>query len=145
MRRVLLAGAALALLTGADTPPEAVALDIVLTGVRSSIGEVRVCLWHEGLAFPNCKRGLDVRRLAAPAAATVTIPVAGLRPGSYAISVIHDENGNRLLDKSVVGMPTEGIGFSNNPRLMFGPPKYAQARFDAVADTQATIRMKYYL
>jgi uncharacterized protein (DUF2141 family) len=146
MRRVLLAGAALALLTGADTPPEAVMLDIVLTGLRSGTGEVRVCLWHEGLAFPNCKRGHDVQKLAIAAAApSVTISVPDLRPGSYAISVIHDENGNRLLDKSVVGMPTEGIGFSNNPRLMFGPPKYAQARFDAVADTQATIRMKYYL
>lgn len=117
----------------------------MLTGLRSSAGEARVCLWHESMAFPDCKRGQNVQKLAAPAAPTVTIPVTGLRPGAYAVSVIHDENGNRLLDKSVIGMPTEGIGFSNNPRLLFGPPKYAAVRFDATADTRTTVRMKYYL
>lgn len=37
---------------------------------------------------------------------------------------MHDENGNGTLDKTVLGIPKEGYGFSNNPRLM------RRARFD---------------
>ena len=83
--------------------------------------------------------------LAAPAAPEVRLVVEGLAPGSYAVSVIHDENGNRRLDKNFVGIPTEGVGFSHNPRVTFGPPAFARASFDATREATQTIRMKYFL
>lgn len=133
------------MLTGASAEPETVTLNIVLTGLRSSAGEVRVCLWHEAASFPDCAKGQDVRRLAAPAAPEVRLTVPDLHPGPYAVSVIHDENDNRRLDKSVVGIPTEGVGFSRNPRLLFGPPAFGKVRFDASGETTQTIRIKYFL
>ncbi len=63
---------------------------------------------------------------------------------TYAISAIHDENGNRQLDRSLIGVPTEGFGFSHNPRILFGPPSFAKARFDATRETTQTIRMRYF-
>lgn len=120
-------------------------VNIVLTGLRSSAGEVRVCVWHDGQSFPDCRKGQDVRMLAAPAAPEVRLAVPDLTPGTYAISVIHDENDNRRLDRSVVGIPTEGVGFSDNPRLMFGPPSFSKARFQADRDLTQTIRIKYFL
>ncbi len=42
----------------------------------------------------------------------------GLQPGTYAVRLMHDENDNGKLDRNLVGMPTEGYGFSNNPRVM---------------------------
>lgn len=117
----------------------------MLTGLRSSAGEVRVCVWHEGKGFPDCRKGQDVRMLSAPAAPEVRLAVEGLAPGSYAVSVIHDENGNRRLDKNMIGIPTEGVGFSHNPGLTFGPPAFAKARFDAATEATQTIRMRYFL
>lgn len=143
--RVTIAALSLAFMTGAAPAPDAVDLDIVLTGVRSTSGELRVCLWHTPAAFPDCNKGADVRKLSAPAAKTVTLHVAGLRPGAYAISAMHDENDNARLDTSAIGLPTEGVGFSNNPRLMFGPPPFARTRFEATAATTQTVRMKYFL
>lgn len=40
---------------------------------------------------------------------------------------MHDENGNGKLDTNAVGMPIEGYGFSNNPRVM------RKATFDEAA------------
>lgn len=126
-------------------PPETAALTLVLTGLRSSKGEVRACVFPRAAGFPDCAKADGVRRLEAAATPEVRLTIEGLAPGSYAVSVIHDENSNRKLDKSVIGMPTEGIGFSHNPRLIFGPPAYAKASFDAVAEPVQTIRMKYFL
>lgn len=143
--RVIIGTLILLLTAGAAPAPEPVDLDIVVTGLRSDAGEVRVCLWHTPAAFPDCSKGTDVRKLSARAGKTVTLHVDGLRPGTYAISAMHDENNNARLDKSPLGLPTEGVGFSNNPRLMFGPPAYAKTRFEAGASTTQTVRIKYFL
>jgi uncharacterized protein (DUF2141 family) len=55
---------------------------------------------------------------------------AAVAPGAYAVAVVHDENGNGRLDRNLLGIPTEGVGASNNPVSHFGPPKFGDARFD---------------
>ena len=47
--------------------------------------------------------------------------------GTYAISILHDENSNEKLDKTWYGKPREGFGISNNPRIRFSPPKFEEA------------------
>jgi uncharacterized protein (DUF2141 family) len=41
-------------------------------------------------------------------------------PGTYALAVIHDENSNGKLDTDLLGIPTEGYGFSNDARALIG-------------------------
>ena len=36
----------------------------------------------------------------------------------YALALYHDENGNRSFDRTGVGFPAEGFGFSNNPATL---------------------------
>ena len=144
LKRLLIATGALALV-GADAMPAPVTVRIVLTHLRSSAGEVRLCVWHEAAAFPDCEKGKNVRSLSAAASPTVTVELKDLQPGTYAVSAIHDENDNRVLDKGRFGLPTEGVGFSRNPAIVFGPPSFKAARFAAEADTTATIQMKYFL
>ena len=66
-------------------------------------------------------------------------------PGTYAIAAVHDENGNGKLD-TVLMMPHEGFGFSRNPAIRFGPPKFKNASF-AVGTEVVTqkVKMKYML
>ena len=45
---------------------------------------------------------------------------------------MHDENGNDKLDSNFMGMPTEGYGFSNNPRVMRAAT-FDEARFNVPA------------
>jgi len=58
-----------------------------------------------------------------------TILLKDIADGEYAITVIHDENGNGELDTNFIGMPKEGVGVSNNAKGSFGPPSYEDAKF----------------
>ena len=75
--------------------------------------------------------------------ASTIIRFAGLAPGNYAAAVIHDENSNARLD-TFAGIPREGFGFSRNPAIGFGPPRFSAAAFavGGVAETQQ-VTMRY--
>ena len=64
--------------------------------------------------------------------------------GAYAISVIHDESCCGELHKNCFGIPKEGIGTSNNPHFLFGPPSFDCASFELKSDeVEIEIRLKY--
>jgi len=134
--------AALALLSGA-TP--LATLTIAVDNLRSDRGQLLLCLTADRDHFPDCEGDAAARHLVVPIDGAAQIVIGGVAPGGYAVSVIHDENGNGRLDKRLM-IPREGFGFSRNPAIRFGPPKFGEARFDlsAGANRQA-IRMKYML
>ena len=69
----------------------------------------------------------------------------GLASGAYAVSLFHDENGNGRLD-TILGIPREGFGFSRNPPIRFGPPRFDAARFAVTSGEAAQqVRLKYLL
>ena len=63
--------------------------------------------------------------------------------GRYAISLLHDENGNGKADMALM-IPREGFGFSRNAPVRMGPPSFASAAFAVSGATvRETIRMRY--
>lgn len=48
--------------------------------------------------------------------------------GWYAVSVVHDENSNSVLDANFLGIPKEPYGFSNNPKGI-GKPSFDAVKF----------------
>ena len=49
--------------------------------------------------------------------------------GEYASSIFHDENDDEKLNTNFIGIPKEPYGFSNNPKITFGPPNFKEASF----------------
>ena len=45
-----------------------------------------------------------------------------ISPGKYAIQFFHDENENQKMDFSLIGIPKEKYGSSNNIKPFLGPP-----------------------
>lgn len=44
-------------------------------------------------------------------------------PGTYAIAIYHDEDSSGTINRGgLFGIPSEAVGFSNNPTILFGPP-----------------------
>lgn len=114
-----------------------------LSNLRSEAGHVRLCLTAHADHFPDCKGDLSAHRLAAPAGDRLLFK--NLPSGVYALSVIHDENDNARLD-TFAKIPREGIGFSRNPAIRFGPPKFEAARFTIrTGETRQNVRMRYFL
>ena len=44
--------------------------------------------------------------------------------GEFAIAVVADLNANQLLDTKLFGIPSEPVGFANNAKSRFGPPRF---------------------
>lgn len=120
-------------------------LSLSIEGLRSNDGLLLICLSSKPAYFPDCSSDPERRRYIVPVARAEPVRLGPVPPGGYAIALIHDENGNRKLD-SFAGIPREGIGFSRNPRLRFGPPKFEAARFViGGAAVRQTVKMRYFL
>ena len=141
LRLVALAAAALGLV-GNTPPPGEVEIDV--THASNARGVLRVCLTADADHFPDCAG--DPARISASVPATSrTIRLTGVQPGRYAVSLLHDENGNGRLD-TTLGIPREGFGFSNNPGLRFGPPRFESVLVELGPEhARQTIRLRYLL
>ena len=119
-------------------------LEIDVAGLRSAKGIILICLTANPASFPNCEGGKDSRLLRVFANKAGPIEVKGLVPGNYAISLVHDENGNGRLDKAIL-IPREGFGFSRNPTITFGPPKFSAVEVAVgQGEVKVPVKMKYY-
>lgn len=117
-------------------------LEVSVDHLRSAKGFVRVCLTADPANFPACVDDAQALTRSVPAGVH-TIRFDALPRGVYAIAVIHDANGNSRLD-TFAGIPREGFGFSRNPPVGFGAPRFAAARFVLVGDAERQqVRMRY--
>ncbi len=131
------------LLLTANAPAGSVSTDV--TGLRSAKGQILVCMTANPARFTKCETDPAAHRMTVPAAQARDIRFDGLPSGDYAIALIHDENSNNKLD-TTFGIPREGFGFSRNPAIRFGPPKFAEARFTVGSGTVGEkVRVKYML
>ncbi|MGX7896238.1 DUF2141 domain-containing protein [Tsuneonella sp. HG222] len=135
--------AAAVLVTGAGLPGADVRATV--TGLRSAKGLVQACLTTDAKNFPDCEADPRARSLTVKAGETVVLDFGRVAPGRYAISLLHDENGNGRVDKALM-IPKEGFGFSRDARVVMGPPKFSAAAFEVTGeDVSQKIRMRYML
>lgn len=119
-------------------------LDVHVDKLRSAKGVLRICLTADPANFPACVDDARAVTRSVPASETL-VRFDGLPHGRYAIAVIHDANNNARLD-TVLGIPREGFGFSRNPAITFGPPRFKAAQFEIDTDTVSqTVAMRYFL
>ena len=106
---------------------------------------MRLCLTRDPAHFPDCNGDPAAVRRSVPAGQAGSIRLAGVAPGAWALSVIHDENGNGRLDR-FMAIPREGFGFSRNPRIRFGPPRFDEVRFEVgEGRVSQVVRLRYLL
>ena len=130
------------LTAAASAPPPKV--EVSVTGLRSMKGQLLVCLTTNPKAFPDCSKDKSSVRMAVKAADAGDFVVHAPATGTYAIAVVHDENSNNKMDVAIF-LPKEGFGFSRNPAIRMGPPKFKAASFAVAGEVRQTIRMKYML
>jgi len=120
MMRTLLAASLAAAL-----PALATDVSVEITGAASSKGQVLVALYNEETFL---KKPLKTLRIDLAPGTAVTGVFRDVPEGTYAVVAFHDENGNSKVDRNLIGIPTEKIGFTNNPTL-WGPPRFSDAKF----------------
>ena len=65
-----------------------------------------------------------------------------LPEGDYAVAIYKDLNRNKILDKNLLGIPTEIYGFSNNARRAFSAPSFQEAKIKLNNDLHLAIFLK---
>jgi uncharacterized protein (DUF2141 family) len=143
----LLALAPATILLAGASPDSGATVSVTITDLRNAKGVVHACMTAEARDFPRCSGVPGVYAATVDArAGTVTLAFADVKPGRYAIAVLHDENRNDRIDKALGMVPKEGYGFSRDAKVRMGPPKFADAAVEIGAeDRQLTIRMRYLL
>lgn len=129
---------------GCTGPASATWLNVVVEGVRNGNGLVAVTLYADDASKFLIKHGsLYVGRVDAKAGTTracIFVP----KPGVYALALYHDENANQIFDRTSVGFPAEGFGFSNNPPTLAGLPSFKSVRISVPKPGLTThVSMKY--
>lgn len=113
---------------GCTGTPSDTWVTIVADGLRNGNGQLAITLYADDSKKFLVKHGsLYVGRVPASAGSTrgcIFVP----KPGVYAIALYHDENSNGKFDRSGLGLPVEGFGFSNNPATIMSLPAFSSVR-----------------
>lgn len=117
---------------------------VEVNGLRSNEGEVRVNLYDSKDGFPSDPEKALLTLVSKIENKRAMVVFKDIHIGNYAISVLHDENGNRKVDLNWLMIPKEGIGASNNPKISLGPPSFSDAKFKlSPEELDITITVQY--
>ncbi len=132
-----------ALLIGAAPAADpAGSITVEVSGVRAATGMVRVSVCPRNLFLGNCPWSAS-----APAhGGIVTVVVPGVPPGRYAVQAFHDADSDSKLARNWIGIPREGIGFSNDAMAHLTYPRFSVAAFDHGTTAQhVAVTVRYFL
>ncbi len=120
-------------------------LTVRITGARNAKGKIIVYLFRDPQGFPTdaseILRQQDVT--IDPRTMTARAAFKDLPSGTFAVTVLHDENGNGKMDTNFLGIPTEGTGASNDPNKMRAPT-FDEAKFQLnTVEQTVDVKLRY--
>ena len=112
-------------------------LNVEITNLRNNNGPILMELYSENHVLLKQEKGIIKNN-------KCNFSFVNLKPAKYAIRYFHDENQDYKLDTNLIGVPTEGYGFSNNVLDTFGPPPFEKWIFEIKENTNITLKVKYH-
>lgn len=131
-----LAGILVALATFAGGNGDGSTLTVTIKNFKNTEGIASISLFDSEANFLSKGKGQKVK---IEDKSMVQVVFENITDGTYAVSIIHDENSNGELDKGTFGIPTEDYAFSNNAKGMFGPPSFKDTKFDVSGNKEIEI------
>jgi uncharacterized protein (DUF2141 family) len=117
-------------------------LKIIVSNVRTGHGHVHVAICPPAFFLKdNC----PYKAIVPAKQGETEVDVAGIPAGTYSVQAYLDENDNDKLDRSLIGIPEEGVGFSGDPSYTFSPPTFQDTafQFDGISG-EITFHLRYY-
>jgi uncharacterized protein (DUF2141 family) len=117
-------------------------LEVTISHIKDTNGVLFIGLFKENNKFLNLNDTYQAQQIEINKRDSITT-LFKLPKTSYAITIFHDENNNKKLDKNFFGIPKEGFGFSNNPKISFSEPSFKEYSFELKEHKKITIKMEY--
>ena len=118
-------------------------LTVIISGAQNHQGKLRIGLFSNADDFNNKQNPVDSAVLSISEKGKSKYTFHKLRPGTYAVAVYHDENNDGTLNKRQLGIPVEGIGFSNFPEFKRRPPAFEEVAFE-LKDKNLTVEIPLF-
>lgn len=119
-------------------------LHVSVIGARRAAGNVTVTIYGPRPEQFLARRAYLARQRIPLQGVGVQACFALSVPGDYAIAVYHDENDDHDFNRSLIGLPAEGFGFSNDAPTVVGLPSFEDARITVPSgETRTTIHLRY--
>lgn len=115
-------------------------LTVNITNLKPGKGTVEIGLFNKENGFLKNGQQFLQKKIKAMGN-SVQYTFENLPVGNYAIAVYQDENNNRKCDTNLIGIPTEGFGFSNNFRPKLSAPNFNQTKVFVQNAKQITIKL----
>ena len=120
-------------------------LNVTINGLKNERGQVCLSLFSSRQGFPRSTARAVEARCVKVAAPPLKVNFRDLKVGSYAIAVFHDANSDGTLNSNGLGIPTEEFGFSQNPTILVGSPKFGDAAVLVVGpETNIQIQLQFF-
>ena len=113
-------------------------ITVIVWGLRYSDGTVHVDVCTRETFL---RGGCPYSAVAPAKIGETTITVEGVPPGVYAIQAFHDFKNTGRLEQGPLGIPREGIAFSQDPPLGLHGPSFDRASFTH-GNTPQTLRLR---
>jgi uncharacterized protein (DUF2141 family) len=106
-------------------------IHINVKGIRNQNGHIVCGLFNAEKGYPSEPKGnaLIVLKVAATKS-EVACQFSSLKAGTFAVSVLHDENDNDKMDTNFLGIPKEGYGASLNHYHSTSAPTFSENKLD---------------
>ncbi len=121
-------------------------LTIKTNGLENSEGTVIFALYNKDGSIPDQKfRKYYRKENASIIDRKAEVTFNNLPHGSYAATILHDENKNEKIDKKfMLPLPAEGVGLSNYQDFgLSNRPNFKNASFNLDKDTTIVIKVIY--
>ena len=133
-----------AVLVGLAAPSARAALiEVAVTGVNEARGHIRVGICTEDTFLTET---CPYQGVAQAIVGATIVKVDGVPPGQYAAQVFQDETDQGVVHQNALGIPKEGIGFSNDAPLHLRGPRFSDAAFSVEQGVaRITLKLRHLL
>ncbi|MGL5871880.1 MAG: DUF2141 domain-containing protein [Xenococcaceae cyanobacterium] len=120
-------------------------ITVQIDGLKEAKGQICFSLFASSKGFPDSSGNALQAQCILVAERSPRLTIENLNVGNYALAVFHDANQDGKLNRNFLGIPSEGFGFSQNPVIQTGPPKFQEsAVLITGTKTNLQVQLRYF-
>lgn len=132
-------------LASSTTPAgEGIRIEVETAALRNSQGRLFCHLYAQPKGYPDDPLVSTYRTHGAIQEKKGKCVFTNVKPGKYAVSLLHDEDQDDRMKTNFIGIPKEGWGASRDaPAQTFGPPLFEDAVMEFKDNTTIRVKTNY--
>ena len=113
--------------------PTGSVVTVEVNGIRKIKGNVCLSMFNSPDGYPDSASKAVLAKCFTVVSSSFEVRIEGVANGVYAIALWHDENRDEKLNYNFLGIPKEGLAFSENGKPRITPPPPGPPSFSSIS------------